>query len=37
MGVLAEVRGELSGANKSSIDVAVTRVSVGENTSWFIL
>jgi len=37
MGVLAEVRGELSGATKSSSDVAVTRLSVGENTSWFIL
>jgi hypothetical protein len=37
VGVLAEVHGEMSGATKSSSDVAVTRLSVGENTSWFIL
>jgi hypothetical protein len=37
MCTLAEVRGELSEVTKSSSDVAVTRLSVGENTSWFIL
>ena len=37
MGAMAEVRGELSGATTSSSDVAVTRLSVGENASWFIL
>ena len=38
MVVLVEEHGELSkGTSKSSIDVAVTRLSVGDNTSWFIL